>query len=476
MKDVAIIGCGIIGAAVAFELSKYSVNSVILEAANDVAMGTTKANSAILHAGYDPKPNTLMAKLNVRGVELAKDICKKLNVHYKQCGSLVLGFDNDDKKTIETLYERGIKNGVPNIEIWDKEKILKHEPNLSSDVLCALYAPSAAIVSPWEFALALAETAVKNGAEIKLSAKVISIDKNDGYYTIHTANGNYDAKYIVNAAGVHCDEIHNMVATPTYKTHASRGEYYLLDKSEGESVSRVIFQCPTKVGKGVLVAPTVHGNLIVGPSADDVDDLDNVACTANGLEHVAKFARKSLPNVNLRTSIRNFAGNRAVTGHDDFIIEEAKDAKGFIDLAGIKSPGLSSAPAIAETAVELLNNSGLELIKKDNFICERKHINFRELSNKEKAEVIEENSDYGTIICRSVTLGEILDTLKTPIPPCSVDGVKRRCNAGMGRCQSGFCGPRVVEILAKELNISPLEITQDQSGSNLLIGETKGGK
>lgn len=477
MKDVAIIGCGIVGAAAAFELSKYDVSTVIIEACNDVAMGTTKANSAILHAGYDPKPGTLMAKLNVRGVKLAKELCKKLDVPYSQCGSLVLAFDDDDVKTVNELYERGNKNGVENMEIWDKEKILEKEPNISKDVICALYAPSAAIVSPWEFALALAETAVKNGAEIRLNSKVTSIDKKDGYFTIHTASGDIDAKYIINAAGVHCEEIHNMVSTPAYKTVANRGEYYLLDKSEGECVKHVVFQCPTKQGKGVLVAPTVHGNLIVGPSADDVADKDDVACTSQGLAKVASLASKSVPNVNLRASIRNFAGNRALTDCDDFIIAQPEDAKGFIDLAGIKSPGLSSAPAIAEMAVDLLRESGLVLKQKDHFVCERHRVKFREMSAEERARIISESPDYGRIICRceTVTLGEILDTLKGPIPPCSVDGVKRRCNAGMGRCQGGFCGPRIVEILSKELGVSPMQITQDQEGSYLLVSQTKGG-
>lgn len=478
MKNVVIIGCGVIGAATAFELSKYDVNVTIIEAQNDVAMGTTKANSAILHAGYDPEPGTLMAKLNVEGVKLAKEVCEKLDVPYSQCGSLVLAFDDEDVKTVETLYARGNENGVPDMEIWDTAKILEKEPNLSAEVKSALYAPSAAIVSPWEFALAMAETAVQNGAKIMLNSKVTAIDKKDGGYLVHTTNGDVEADYVVNAAGVHCEEIHNMVAALAFKTQANRGEYYLLDKSEGQCVNHVVFQCPTKVGKGVLVSPTVHGNLIVGPSAEDVEDGDNVACTSDALANVGNAARKSVPNINLRASIRNFAGNRALTDHSDFIIEEAEGAKGFVDLAGIKSPGLSSACAIGKMAVEILGNSGLELNEKDNFICERKKVRFKELSVEEKQKAIAQNSAYGTVICRceTITLGEILDTLNTPIPPHSVDGVKRRCNAGMGRCQGGFCGPRVVEILSKELGISPLEITQDQSGSYILTNETKEGK
>lgn len=477
MLDVAIIGCGIVGAATAFELSKYKLSAVVLERENDVADGTTKANSAIIHAGYDPEPGTVMAKLNVEGSVLAKELCQKLDVPYKQIGSLVLAFSKEEMPMLETLYQRGVKNGVPGLALLGKEQVREMEPNLSEEVVGALYAPSAAIVSPWEYALALAETAVKNGVQLHRNTGVTAIEKIEGGYRLTTTSGVYEAKYIVNAAGVHSAEIHNMVSAPAFRILPNRGEYYLLDKSEGTEVSHVIFQCPTKDGKGVLVSPTVHGNLIVGPNAEGLNSADeeNVATTGDGLAFVAEKARKSVPNVNLRQSIRNFAGVRAAADQDDFIVAEAKDAPGFVDLAGIKSPGLTAAPAIAQMAVEILNHAGLDLEKKQDFIETRRRIRFKELSSKEKAELIQKDPAYGRVICRceTVTEGEILASLHTPIPPCSVDGVKRRVNAGMGRCQGGFCGPRVVEILSRELGIDPDKVLQDKAGTQILSGETK---
>lgn len=477
MLDVAIIGCGIVGAATAYELSGYELSVVVLERENDVAQGTSKANSAIIHAGYDPEPGTVMAKLNVKGSLRTKELCQKLDVPYKQCGSLVIAFSEGEMDSISTLYERGLQNGVPDIAILDVEKVRQMEPALNQSVVGALHSPTAAIVSPWEFTLALAETAVRNGVELRLSTCVNGISKIDGGYRIHTTGGDFEARYVINAAGVHTDTIHNMVAKPTFKIIPNRGEYYLLDKNEGSRVSKIIFQCPTKVGKGTLVAPTVHGNLIVGPNNELIDDAEDVATTAQGLAHIAQMARKSVPSVNLRESIRNFSGVRAACDQDDFIIEEAEGAPGFIDLAGIKSPGLSAAPAIADMAVDLLRGCGLELKEKKRIIDTRRIVRFKDLPTGEKMKLIRENPAYGRVICRCVTVteGEILDAIHSPIPPCSLDGVKRRCNAGMGRCQGGFCGPKVLELLSRELGISPMQVLQDKAGTNILTGETKGG-
>ena len=338
MLDVAVIGCGIVGAAAAYELSKYRLSVAVLEGENDVADGTTKANSAIIHAGYDPTPGTLMAKLNVQGAAMAKELCKKLDVPYRQIGSLVLAFSDEEFEMVEKLYQRGKRNGVEHLSVLNSAQVQAVEPNLSQEVKGALYAPTAAIVSPWEYALALAETAVRNGVELHLNSKVTAIRKLEGGgYELQTTSGVYQAKTILNAAGVYAGIVHDMVADHTFSIHPSRGQYYLLDKSEGTQVGRVIFQCPTKAGKGVLVSPTVHGNLIVGPDAEDVDGED-VSTTGEGLAYVARMARKSLPGLNLRQSIRNFAGGRAAAEADDFIIAQAGDANGFIELAGIKSP------------------------------------------------------------------------------------------------------------------------------------------
>lgn len=478
MYDVAVIGCGIVGAAAAYELSRYNCRVLVLEAKNDVANVTTKANSAILHAGYDPAPGSLMAKTNVRGVKLAKELCEKLDVERDEIGSLVLAFNEEDERHLEMLYWQGLENGVPGVELLTADEVHALEPNVSEKVTAALYAPSAAIVSPWEFALALAETAVVNGCEVQLSAPVTGIDRIDGGYRLHTPKGDFEAHYIINAAGLHCDKVHEMVGGTGFTVHGVRGEYYIMDKSQGDVVSHVIFQCPNEKGKGVLVAPTVHGNLIVGPSADAVDDVESVANTAFGLEEVRTAAAKSIPDLNYRESIRNFSGVRCYTQQEDFVIEESRQAPGFINLAGIRSPGLSAAPAIAEMAVELLRGCGLQTEAKKDFIDTRRRTVFHRLSAKEKAALIKENPLYGRVICRceTVTEGEIVDALHRPIVPTSIDAIKRRCNAGMGRCQGGFCGPRVHEIIARELGVPKEQVLMDEEGSWLLCGQTKTGK
>lgn len=474
MYDVLIIGCGVTGAATAFQLSRYRLKVGILERENDVAMGTTKANSAILHAGYDPKPGTLMAKLNVRGVALAKELCQKLDVPYRNCGSMVLAFSREERPHLEELYRRGVANGVPGLELLNGGAARALEPNLSPEVTAALHAPSAAICSPWEFCLALAETAVKNGVELRLNTALTGLKRTPKGWTVYTNRGELEARFVVNAAGVDAALVHDMAAPHSFDIKPSRGQYYLLDKSEGTRVNRVIFQCPGPAGKGVLVSPTVHGNLIVGPNAEPSGGHDT-ATTGEGLAFVRERALRSVPSVSFRESIRNFAGVRAATGREDFILEQA--GPGFVDLAGICSPGLSAAPAIGEYAVELLRQAGLALEQKDEFICERHRTRFKELSPDQRAALVEREPAFGRVICRceTVTEGEILEALHGPIPPVSVDGVKRRVNAGMGRCQGGFCGPRVVDILARELHKSPGEIVQDQAGSWLLDRETKGG-
>ncbi|WP_413537793.1 NAD(P)/FAD-dependent oxidoreductase [Enterococcus malodoratus] len=482
MYDVIVIGCGIIGSATAYELSKYQLKTLVVEAENDVSLGATRANSAILHAGFDPEPGSLMAKLNVEGAERAKELCQKLSVHYDQIGSLVVAFSSEELDLIQVLYERGVKNGVKDLALLDQNALHQMEPNLSKKSLGALHAPTAAIVNPWEFCLALAETAVRNDVEIALNNRVNKIQKTENGYLVTTNQTTHQTKYIFNAAGVHSDDIHNLIAEPNFEITPKRGEYYLLDKSEGDVVNHVIFQCPSSVGKGVLISPTVHGNLVVGPNSEAVlrDELDSGKDTGNtalGLKAVADLAKKSLPELNLRQSIRNFSGVRANNSTGDFVLQEA--APGFIDLAGIKSPGLTSAPAIALYGIEMLEKSvNRKFSLKNSYVDSRDKIVFDELSIDEKNEVISSDKNYGRIICRceTITEGEIRAAAHSPVPPVSVDGIKRRCNAGMGRCQGGFCGPRVVEILAEELHKSPLDILQDRAGSNILVGTTKGGR
>lgn len=477
MYDIAIIGCGVVGAAASYELSKYHLNIVVIEKENDIADATTKANSAIVHAGYDPEPGTKMAELNVKGSEMIEKISKKLSVHYKKCGSLVLAFSDDDLKSIEKLYKNGIENKVPDIKLLNKEEVLKIEPNINKDVKAALFAPSAAIINPWELCIAMADTSKRNGVEFLLSNEVKKIEKDNDFYILKTNENTIKAKYIINASGVHADTINNMIAEPEFKIIPSKGQYYLMDKSCGNIVNHVIFQCPNKFGKGVLVSPTVHGNLIVGPDSVNGDNPDDVSTTQDGLDFVRNTALKSVPELNFRNSIRNFAGERAQSDYDDFIIKESKTAKGFINLAGIKSPGLSSAPAIALECINILKNCGLELKEKENYIDKREVVRFKELSAEDKKVLIEKNPLYGRVICRceTITEGEIVDALHSPITPTTVDGIKKRCNAGMGRCQGGFCGPRVQEIISRELNIPMQDILLNKNGTYILTGETKKG-
>ncbi len=472
MTDVLIIGCGVSGAAAAMELSRYKLSVTVLERENDVSMGSSRANSAIVHAGYDPRPGTLMARLNVRGNELTRKLCADLDVPCRQCGSLVLAFSEKENGTLRELLDRGIKNGVPGLEILSGDEARRREPNLSGAVTAALWAPTAAICSPWELCLAMAETAVKNGAELRLGTEVTGLERRDDRWIVHTNRGETEARYVINAAGVDSDTVHDMAAPHEFDVKPSRGEYYILDKSEGGRVNTVVFQCPSERGKGVLVAPTVHGNLIVGPNAEPAPRHDT-ATTASGLDFVKETAKLSVPGIDFSQSIRNFSGVRANSGRDDFII--GMKAPGFLDLAAICSPGLTSAAAIGEYAVELLGREGLALEKKDVFLYGRKRTRFKELSDVERAALIARDPAYGRVVCRceTVTEGEILEAFRSPIPPRSVDGVKRRVNAGMGRCQGGFCGPRVVEILSRMLGIPQDEVVQDRTGSRILVGETK---
>ncbi|MBQ7547478.1 MAG: NAD(P)/FAD-dependent oxidoreductase [Clostridia bacterium] len=466
MYDVAIIGCGVIGSSIAYRLSRFNLKTVVLEKENDVAMGATRANSAIIHAGYDPAEGTLMAKLNVRSVELTKDLCQKLSVPYAQIGSLVLAFSDEESAHVQRLYERGIANGVPGLKVLTYAETKAIEPNIADNVTCALYAPTAAVINPWEYALALAEVAVVNGVELRLEAAVEAISKTDNGYVITAGGKTIETKYIINAAGTEAGMIHDMALPHTFDILPNKGEYYLLDKSEGTRTNHVVFQCPSKVGKGVLVSPTVHGNLIVGPNAVDCEAGDT-STSAEDLAFVRSMAVKSIPSIDFRQNIRNFAGVRPNSTVDDFII---KAHDGFFDVAGIKSPGLASAAGIAEYVENLMQDNGVVLAEKAEYTDTREQPRFKEMTHEERAAIVAENPLFGRVICRceTITEGEIIDAIHRPIIPRTVDAIKRRCCAGMGRCQGGFCGPRVVEILARELGCSRQDIDKDKTGSYIV--------
>lgn len=438
-------------------------------------MGASKANSAIVHSGYDPEPGTLMAKYNVEGNKMFDKLCKDLSVPFKRNGSLIIGFDEDDQKELEVLYNRGIQNGVEGVKLLSAEEVLEMEPNLNKDVKGALFCPTGGIVGAYEFTIALSENAIDNGGELRLNSKVVGIEKDENF-KIKLENGDVvEARFVVNAAGIYADKIHNMVCEEDFKITPRKGEYYVLDKSQGRLFEKTIFQCPTKLGKGVLVTPTVHGNLLVGPDAIDTCDKDSVSTEYDGLAKVREVSLKTTNKVNFRENIRNFAGLRAIADKPDFIIGESKDVKGFFDVAGIKSPGLSSAPAIAVDVVKMLGESGLALEKKDNFNEKREQVHFIELSPEEKANLIKKDSRYGRIICRceNITEGEIVDSINRTLGARTIDGVKRRCRPGCGRCQGGFCGPRVQEIISRETGMNIEEVLLDKNGSYIISGKTK---
>lgn len=476
MYDVVIIGAGVVGAMIARELSKYALSVCILEKESDVAMGATRANSAIVHAGFDAKEGSLKARLNVRGSQMMPEVAKQLGVKYVNNGSLVIGFNDDDCLEIKNLYQRGTSNGVKNLSTLNDKRLRQLEPNVSKNAKCALYAPTGAIICPYELTVAAVGNAIDNGAEILLDFNVAKIDKHEKHYSILSSNDCVNAKYIINAAGLYADEIAKMVGDSSFNIHPRKGEYLLLDKECGNLVSHTIFRTPTKMGKGILVSPTVDGNLILGPTSEDIEEKTDSSVTLEGISKIISEAKADVDNIPFNNVITSFAGLRATGDTGDFIINISKD--NFVNVAGIESPGLTAAPAIAEYVVELMMKTGMELTKKDCFNPCRKSISFyKELSTEEKNKIISQNSKYGKIICRCETVseGEILDAIHTNPKATTVDAVKRRTRSGMGRCQGGFCTPYILDILSRELSKPVENITKSGGNSKILTHKTKGG-
>jgi len=476
MFDAAIIGAGIIGTAIARKLAEYSLQVVLIEKDSDAANGTTKANSAIVHAGFDPEPGSLKAKFNVEGNRMFESLCRKLDVSFHQNGSLVIAFSEEEMQTLQELYERGRSFEVPRLEIVDKNKLHKMEPGLSEEALGALYAPTAGITDPYLLAIALAESAAENGVEIRLDSPVREIIKTADGFKISFSGASIASRYIINAAGLYSDRINEMVNPPSFQIKPTRGEYFLLDKKTGHHARHVLFPCPTRLGKGVLISPTAHGNLIIGPNAEAVDSKEAIETTAAGLEYVRSNAEKIKKGLPFHKVITSFSGLRAKSSTGDFIIEETDNSPGFINVAGIDSPGLVSAPAIAEYVVDLLAQSSGSLQKKNTFYpAAKKHTPFMNLDNRDKEQLIRDDPRFGRIICRceSITEGEIVRAIQGPVGARTVDGIKKRTRPGGGRCQGGFCGPRVIEILARELGLEPHQVNKDNPGSYILTGPTK---
>ncbi|QAT49035.1 FAD/NAD(P)-binding oxidoreductase [Caproiciproducens sp. NJN-50] len=475
MYDIVIIGAGVSGCSIARELSRYRAEICVVEKCEDVCCGTSKANSAIVHAGFDAAAGSLMAKLNVRGNEMMEPLSRELDFLFRRNGSLVTALRGEDRPSLTELYRNGLANGVKGMRILDREELRAMEPNVAPEAVAALYAPTGGIVCPFGLTIALAENACTNGVEFRFNTEVKNLRPVKGGWELSTSKGPLAAKYIVNAAGVYADIFNNLVSGVKIHITPRRGDYCLLDKSTGGFVRHTVFQLPGKYGKGVLVSPTVHGNTIIGPTAFDISDREGNNTTAEGLQELIGKAGRMVKNLPIRQVITSFAGLRAHEDRHEFIIGEAPDAPGFINCAGIESPGLTSSPAIGEMVANLLRGK-LELQPNPDFNGVRKGVlDPGRLSREEYEQLIREKPEYGNLICRCemITEGEILDAIHRPLGARSLDGVKRRTRAGMGRCQAGFCTPRTMEILARELGIPQPEITKCGGASNLIVGANK---
>ncbi len=471
--DLLIIGGGVIGCAVARELSRYEAGIILLEAAGDVAEGASKANSGIVHAGYDAVPGSLKALYNVEGAREMPELCEKLGVPYRQSGALVIGFTEEDRATLRELLERGVKNGVPELKIIERDEILAMEPRMNPEVLCALLVPTSGIVSPYELTFALADDAALNGVEFRMNTCVSEIRKlQDGSFLVKAGEDEYRCKAVISCAGASSALLHNQISGKKLNIIHRRGQYYLLDRPQEQPFERTIFQCPSKMGKGVLVSPTVHGNVLLGPSAEDIDDPMDTATTQEGLNFVMEKVRLTWPAVSTRTNITNFSGIRAHEAGGDFLVGPVEGCEGAFEAAGIESPGLSSAPAIGRALAEMAAKA-FDLKKKEKTVPYLKPAKpFREMTEEEQAAAVRENPLYGNIICRCevITEAEIKAAIRRPVGARSIDAVKRRTRAGMGRCQGGFCSPRVAAIISEETGIPMLDITKNGGKSYLLTG------
>ena len=472
-KDIIIIGGGVVGCAVARLLSRYEADIALLEGASDVAEGASKANSGIVHAGFDAKPGTLKAKLNVEGARMYPALCAEVDAPYGQPGAMVLAFTEEERGTIRTLYEQGVANGVEGLRVIEREEVLSLEPNVNPDVVCALLAPTSGITSPYELTCALADHAAVNGVDFLLDTFVQSVQPGSEGYLLETTRGPMEARIVINCAGVDSARLHNQLCPQKPLTIIPRkGEYYLLDHTKPLAFSMTLFQTPTKMGKGVLVSPTVHGNLLLGPSAIDVEDGTAVETTAEALKLVADAARKTWPGESLRGVITTFAGIRAHEATGDFVIGAVEGAPGAYETVGIESPGLTSAPAIAEMLVEQIARENDLSEKAEWKPAPKREKPFYAMTLEERVAIVQKDPSYGTLVCRceEVTEAEIRAAIRRPVGARTIDAVKRRTRAGMGRCQGGFCSPRVLEILSEELGIDPTEVTKCGGNSRLLVG------
>lgn len=482
MHDVVIIGGGVIGCSIARELSRYTLDIVVLEKGEDISTGATKANSGIIHGGYDAAHNKSKGYFSRKGNQMFDRLEEELNFGFSRCGSLVLAFSQEEREHLKKIIENGLKNGVDDLKIIEREELREIEPNISSEALCALHCPSAGITSPYEYCIALMENAIENGVDLQLNAEVKSIMRSEEFFTLKTTKETYRARYVINCAGVNSDEVSSMIGIDDFHIIPRRGEYLIFQRGTGQALNRVIFQCPTKEGKGILVTPTYHNNLMIGPNAQEVDRKDDVDTTKEVLATIIKTGRKSLPDFDTNKIIRSFAGIRATSSTGDFIIGKTT-VKNFINCAGIDSPGLTSSPAIALHVVKLLEEES-ELIKDEDFnpFRERVAVKLNDENTLSMKEVLPLTDlplgDGERVVCRCEQVREktIRKALDRGITVDSTDGIKRRTRAGMGVCQGTFCTPRVREIIADHYNISPEEVSERGKISSDLLQRVKRGE
>ena len=472
MVDVCIIGGGVIGAAIARELSRYALSITLLEQKNDLAEGSTKANSAIVHAGFDAAPGTLKARFNRLGQSVFSRWCEELKVPYRRNTSLVVAFKPEDRSGLVSLMDRGQQNQINQLRIIDARELRQREPQIGPQACCALLAESGGITSPYELALELAAHAYQNGVKFQLQTTVLTVRRESNYFVCETSGGPVLSRCIVNAAGINADLINNQLSESTFQIRPRRGEYLMLDKVCGSAFQATIFQLPTAMGKGILISPTVENTVLLGPTAENIEDRDDVRTTAGGFEQILRVASMSWPDIPRQHFITAFAGLRATSDRDDFIVGPSDDIPGLFNAAGIDSPGLTAAPAIAMELAANIADYCQSKLKNDFRPPEHKKKPFRLMSDSEKEAAIEQDSSYGRIVCRceQVTEAEVVEAIRRPIGARTVDGVKRRTRAGMGRCQAGFCLPRVMEILSREVNIPMTAVEKSNPNTELITG------
>lgn len=466
--DVAIIGGGVVGCAIARELTRYQLQVMLLEKESDVGFATSKSNSGIIHAGHHTSPNTLKGRLEWAGNPLWDELCADLGFGFKRIGELTVALNADQIPVLEKLQQQGVEKGVPGIRIWDQERVRREEPNLSTEFVAALYAPTAGVVNPYEVCFKLAKSARLNGADMRLSSPVRAIDPSDDGFLIHVNHEAIQARFVINAAGLYADRIAEMVGARTFTLHPRKGEEYLLDKRLTGFVKHIIFPCPTPVSKGILITPTFDGTIMVGPTAHDIDDKTDLTTTLAGGDEVFESVRQLAPGISERDCIAEFAGLRAVADSEDFIIGPTA-RKGFINVAGIQSPGLTASPAIARLVTELLRDEGLQLIPNEGFIPTLPEpVHFAALPTEEQIRLSAADPRYGHIICRceQVSEREILEAIEDGAR--TLDGLKFRTRAGMGRCQGGFCTWRCMELLARSLGV-PMTAVTKRGGDSWIV-------